>query len=55
MTDGLTDRQMDRQPRQKQNVSIAVRGNIILYMSMKLHENILNGFQVVEGIQNYHC
>ena len=28
---------------------------IILYMSMKFHENILNGFQVIEGTQNYHC
>ena len=24
-------------------------------MSMKFHENILNGFQVIEGTQNYHC
>ena len=28
---------------------------IILYMSMKFHENILNGFQVIEGTQNFHC
>ena len=26
-----------------------------LYMSMKFHENILNGFEVIEGTQNYHC
>ena len=30
-------------------------GDIILYMSMKFHENILNSFQVIEGTQNYHC
>ena len=24
-------------------------------MSMKFHENIRNGFQVIEGTQNYHC
>ena len=24
-------------------------------MSMKFHENILNGFQVIDGTQNYHC
>ena len=24
-------------------------------MFMKFHENILNGFQVIEGTQNYHC
>ena len=24
-------------------------------MSMKFQENILNGFQVIEGTQNYHC
>ena len=30
-------------------------GNLILYMSMKFHENILNCFQVIEGTQNYHC
>ena len=28
---------------------------MILYMSMKFHENILNSFQVIEGTQNYHC
>ena len=28
---------------------------MMLYMSMKFHENILNGFQVVEGTQNYDC
>ena len=22
---------------------------------MKFHENILNGFQIIEGTQNYHC
>ena len=24
-------------------------------MSMKFHENILNGSQVIEGTQNYNC
>ena len=24
-------------------------------MSMKFYENILNGFQVIEGTQNYFC
>ena len=24
-------------------------------MSMNVHENTLNGFQVTEGRQNYHC
>ena len=24
-------------------------------MSMKLHEIIFNGLQVIEGTQNYHC
>ena len=28
---------------------------MILYISIKFHENILNGFQVIEGTQNYHC
>ena len=28
---------------------------MMLYISMKFHENILNGFQVIEQTQNYHC
>ena len=28
---------------------------MMLYVSMKFHENILNGFQVIEQTQNYHC
>ena len=27
----------------------------MLYISMKFHENILNGFQVIEQTQNDHC
>ena len=46
---------MDRHSRQKQNVSTSINGDIILYMSMKFHENILTSFQVIEGTQNYHC
>ena len=49
------DRQMDRHSRQKQNVSTSISGDIILYMSMKFHENILTSLQVIEGTQNYHC
>ena len=53
--DRWTDRQMDRHSRQKQNVSASISGDIILYMSMKFHENILTSLQVTEGTQNYHC
>ena len=28
---------------------------MMLYISLKFHENILNGFEVTEGTQNYHC
>ena len=28
---------------------------MILYISMKFHENVLNGFQVKEQTQNCHC
>ena len=28
---------------------------MMFYISMKCHENILNGFQVIEQIQNHHC
>ena len=28
---------------------------MMLYISMKFHENILSDFQVIEGTQNYHC
>ena len=28
---------------------------MMLYISMKFHENILNGLQVIEQFQNYHC
>ena len=28
---------------------------LTLFMSIKFHDNILNGFQVIEGTQNYHC
>ena len=28
---------------------------MMLCISMKFHENILNGFQVIEWTQNYHC
>ena len=27
---------------------------MMLYISMKFHDNILNGFQVIEWTQNYH-
>ena len=27
---------------------------MMLYISMKFHDNILNGFQVIERTQNYH-
>ena len=27
----------------------------MFYISMKFHENILNGFQVIERIQKDHC
>ena len=27
----------------------------VFYISMKFHENILNGFQVIEQTQNCHC
>ena len=27
---------------------------MMLYISMMFHDNILNGFQVIEGTQNYH-
>ena len=33
----------------------SARRLMMLYISMKFHENILNGFQVIEGTQNYHC
>ena len=46
--DRWTDRQMDRHSRQKQNVSTSISGDIILYMSMKFHENILTSLQVAE-------
>ena len=46
---------MDRHLRQKQNVSTSISGDIILYMSMKFHENILTSLQVIEVTQNYHC
>ena len=26
-----------------------------LYISVKFHENVLNGFRVIERTQNYHC
>ena len=28
---------------------------MMLYISMKFHDNILNGFQVIEQTRNYHC
>ena len=28
---------------------------MMLHISMKFHENILNGFQAIERAQNYHC
>ena len=28
---------------------------MMLYISMKFHDNILNRFQVIERTQNYHC
>ena len=28
---------------------------MMLYFSMKFHENILKGFQVIERTQNDHC
>ena len=28
---------------------------MMLYISMKFQENILNGFQVIEQTQNYQC
>ena len=28
---------------------------MMFYISMKFHENILNGFQVIEWTQNYNC
>ena len=28
---------------------------MMLYISMKFHENILKGFQVIEWTQNDHC
>ena len=28
---------------------------MMLYIFMKFHENILNGFQVIEQTQNCHC
>ena len=28
---------------------------MVLYISMKFHENILNSFQAIERTQNYHC
>ena len=28
---------------------------LMFYISTKFHENILNGFQVRERTQNYHC
>ena len=29
--------------------------SMMFYISMKFHENILNGFQVIERIQKDHC
>ena len=31
------------------------RRRVMLYISMKIHENILNGFQVIERTRIYHC
>ena len=28
---------------------------MMLYISMKFHQNILNSFQVIEWTRNYHC
>ena len=28
---------------------------MMFYISLKFHENILNGFQVIERIRNDHC
>ena len=41
--------------RQEEQFLWSARHLIILYMSIKFHENILNGFQVIQGTQNYHC
>ena len=32
----------------------SARHLMMLYISMKFHDNILNGFQVIERTQNYH-
>ena len=33
----------------------SARHLMMLYISMKFHENILNGFQVIERTRNDHC
>ena len=33
----------------------SARRLMMFYISMKFHENILNGFQIIEKTQNYHC
>ena len=33
----------------------SARRLMMLYISIKFHENILNDFQVIERTRNYHC
>ena len=41
--------------RQKFQFLISARRLMMLYISIKIHENILNGFAVTERTRNYHC
>ena len=34
---------------------LSARHLMMFYISMKFHENILNGFQVIEQARNDHC
>ena len=40
--------------RQELRCLYSARRLMILYISMKFHNNILNGFQVIERTRNYH-
>ena len=41
--------------RQELQILCCAHRLMMFYISMKFHENIFKGFQVIEQIRNYHC